>query len=47
MLSAEITMQTTIIIGNSCTYSWRGKMITPRGYSRKYALQTENEEIAV
>lgn len=39
MLSAEITMQTTVIIGNSCTYSWRGKMITPRGYNKKYALQ--------
>lgn len=39
MLANEITMQTTIIIGNSCTFSWRGKMVTPRGYSGKYALQ--------
>ena len=44
MLSAEITMQTTIIIGNSCTYSWHGKMITPRGYSGKYALQADGSE---
>ncbi len=44
MLSAEITMQTTIIIGNSCTFAWRGKMVTPRGYSGKYVLQTAGEQ---
>jgi precorrin-3B C17-methyltransferase len=44
MLNAEITMQTTIIIGSSCTYSWRGKMVTPRGYGGKYALQTPREQ---
>jgi precorrin-3B C17-methyltransferase len=38
MLAAEITMQTTIIVGNSHTFSWQGKMITPRGYRGKYAL---------
>lgn len=47
MLLAEITMQTTIIIGNSCTYSWRGRMITPRGYSQKYALQSVPAETAL
>ncbi len=44
MLASEITMQTTIIIGNSCTFSWRGKMVTPRGYSDKYALQKACDE---
>lgn len=38
MLDEEIGMQTTVIIGNSQTFLWRGKMITPRGYSRKYGL---------
>ena len=38
MLEEEIGMQTTVIIGNSQTFVWRDKMITPRGYSRKYGL---------
>ena len=38
MLEEEIGMQTTVIIGNSQTFVWRNKMITPRGYSRKYGL---------
>ena len=38
MLDEEIGMQTTVIIGNSQTFFWRDKMITPRGYSRKYGL---------
>lgn len=38
MLDEEIGMQTTVIIGNSQTFVWRDKMITPRGYSRKYGL---------
>ena len=38
MLDAEIGMQSTVIIGNSQTFVWREKMITPRGYSRKYGL---------
>lgn len=33
-----VDMQTTVIIGNSRTYVWNGKMITPRGYDRKYRL---------
>ncbi|PIE60329.1 MAG: precorrin-3B C(17)-methyltransferase [Desulfobulbus propionicus] len=39
MLEQEIGMQTTVIIGNSQTYTWRKKMITPRGYSHKYGLR--------
>lgn len=39
MLDYEIGMLTTIIVGNSQTYVFQGKMITPRGYQRKYALE--------
>ncbi len=38
MLEEEITMQSTVIIGNSTTFSWNGYMITPRGYTDKYTL---------
>ena len=34
----QLDMRTTAIIGNSETFIWRGFMITPRGYSRKYKL---------
>lgn len=35
-LECEIGMLTTIIIGSSSTFSWKGLMITPRGYAHKY-----------
>jgi len=38
MLSCEIGMQSTVMIGNSQTYIWNEKMVTPRGYSGKYDL---------
>jgi precorrin-3B C17-methyltransferase len=38
MLEQEIDMQSTVIIGNSQSYTWNGLMITPRGYSGKYTL---------
>jgi precorrin-3B C17-methyltransferase len=38
MLDQEIGMQTTVIIGNSATFVFQEKMITPRGYSAKYGL---------
>lgn len=38
MLEVDINMQSTVIIGNSTTFSWHGQMITPRGYKDKYAL---------
>jgi precorrin-3B C17-methyltransferase len=38
MLTCDINMQSTVIIGNSTTYIWNDLMITPRGYDRKYAL---------
>ena len=41
MLDAEIGMQTTVIVGNSQTFVWRDRMVTPRGYSAKYGLSTE------
>lgn len=38
MLNSEIGMQSTVIIGNSQTFTWKDLMITPRGYSGKYQL---------
>lgn len=38
MLECEIGMQSTVIIGNSQTYTWNDLMVTPRGYSKKYQL---------
>lgn len=38
MLNHEITMQSTLIIGNSQTYTWNDLIITPRGYGNKYKL---------
>ena len=35
MLNYEIDMQSTVIIGNSQTYIWEDRMVTPRGYSGK------------
>jgi cobalt-precorrin 5A hydrolase/precorrin-3B C17-methyltransferase len=33
MLSHDIDMQTTVIIGNSQTFVWEGRIVTPRGYT--------------
>ncbi len=38
MLESDIGMQSTVIIGNSQTFSWNDLMVTPRGYSKKYEL---------
>jgi len=38
MLDADIGMQSTVIIGNSQTFLYNDKMITPRGYTDKYGL---------
>ena len=35
----DVDMQSTVIIGNSNTYVWRGNMVTPRGYLGKYDLK--------
>jgi precorrin-3B C17-methyltransferase len=34
----KIDMQSTVIIGNSMTFIWKGKMVTPRGYGSKYKI---------
>jgi precorrin-3B C17-methyltransferase len=36
VLCHEIDMQTTVIIGNSGTFVWNCRMITPRGYENKF-----------
>lgn len=41
MLGEEINMQSCVLIGNGSTFTWRGKMITPRGYKDKYTLSGE------
>ncbi len=38
----KVDMNTTLIIGNSSTYIWQHRMITPRGYEEKYDLKTSN-----
>ena len=40
----DIDMFTVLIIGNSQSYAWRDKMITPRGYYRDSAADGENAE---
>jgi precorrin-3B C17-methyltransferase len=39
MHEGSIGMQTTVIIGNSQTFIFQDKMITPRGYAKKYGLK--------
>ncbi|CAM4377029.1 precorrin-3B C(17)-methyltransferase [Paenibacillus alkaliterrae] len=41
MLDHDIGMLTTVIIGNSSTFFYDGKIITPRGYQRKYTLNSD------
>ena len=38
MTGHDINMQTTVIVGNTRTFTWQGRMITPRGYDKKYSL---------
>ncbi len=40
MLNHEIGMLTTILVGNSTTFTYEGLMITPRGYQHKYELES-------
>ncbi|HFQ95396.1 MAG TPA: precorrin-3B C(17)-methyltransferase [Anaerolineae bacterium] len=39
-----IGMLTTMIVGNSHTFLSRGRMITPRGYERKYDIEASTTE---
>jgi precorrin-3B C17-methyltransferase len=34
--AAEVGMQTIVVIGNTQSFAWSGRMVTPRGYMRKY-----------
>ncbi|WP_010288937.1 precorrin-3B C(17)-methyltransferase [Kurthia massiliensis] len=45
MLDHEIGMLTTVVVGNSSTFFYDGKMITPRGYQRKYTLGAEKQPL--
>lgn len=45
MLNHDIGMLTTVIIGNSSTFFYDNKMITPRGYQRKYTLGEEKQTL--
>jgi cobalt-factor III methyltransferase len=45
MLDYEIGMLTTVVIGNSTTFLYDNKMITPRGYQRKYTLNTTEQRL--
>ncbi|MEB3102073.1 precorrin-3B C(17)-methyltransferase [Ferviditalea candida] len=45
MLDHDIGMLTTVIIGNSATFVYHGKMVTPRGYQRKYTLDALEQQL--
>lgn len=45
MLDHDIGMLTTVVIGNSTTFLYDNKMITPRGYQRKYTLNTTEQPL--
>lgn len=45
MLEYEIGMLTTVIIGNSSTFVYEGRMVTPRGYQRKYTLDQVKQNL--
>jgi precorrin-3B C17-methyltransferase len=37
--TAQVGMQTTVFIGNQSTFCYMDRLVTPRGYSKKYNLQ--------
>ncbi|MFJ8258885.1 precorrin-3B C(17)-methyltransferase [Peribacillus asahii] len=45
MLNHDIGMLTTVVIGNSSTFLYDNKIITPRGYQRKYTLGSEKQPL--
>lgn len=45
MLEHEIGMLTTVVVGNTSTFVYEGKMVTPRGYHRKYTLDREEQNL--
>lgn len=38
----EVDMQSILLVGNSKTYVWQGRMVTPRGYLEKYSPHPGN-----
>ncbi len=45
MLDYDIGMLTTVVIGNSTTFLYDNKLITPRGYQRKYTLNSTEQRL--
>ncbi|MFB5190755.1 precorrin-3B C(17)-methyltransferase [Alicyclobacillus fastidiosus] len=45
MLTHDIGMLTTVIIGNDSTFYYDDLMITPRGYQRKYTLNAAEQRL--
>ena len=43
LLGHHVDMLTTIVVGNSTTFSFEGLMVTPRGYATKYDLAPVGE----
>mgnify|MGYP003337404552 CR=1 FL=1 len=39
--SDKLGMTSTVIVGNSSTYSYKDLMINPRGYKSKYNLEEQ------
>lgn len=47
MLQYDMGMLATVIIGNSQTFVYQGRMITPRGYENKYELNGDGSNQVV
>ncbi len=45
MLEHEIGMLTTVVVGNTSTFVYDEKMVTPRGYHRKYTLDRDEQNL--
>ena len=45
--SDKLGMISTVIIGNSSTYTYKDLMINPRGYKSKYNIEDQNPELKV
>lgn len=45
MLEHDIGMLTTVVVGNSSSFFYDNKIITPRGYQRKYTLGEEKQAL--
>ncbi len=45
LLDHELGMLATVIVGNSQTYVYQGRMVTPRGYGNKYELSGDGQAV--